>query len=1072
MADTNQKILIDLSVIDNFNESEKKIKSYTSSIKSLKDENAKLKAQQREVEAQLKANLITEAQAEVKLSALTKKIGENTQQVKQRKAEIASEKKAQEDCLASISSLLDTQNELIKTSTSLGETLAKLKESLSDMKGMSLDGFSPDEIASINAEMETLSTAIEVVKEKMNGIGNLQQLKEVETTLGAAAAATTVFSETLALVGVESETLNQVQQTIGKLVTITQSLATISTFLNTVRVKSLLTTKQQSAANIAQAATTAGLTVATSAWAVAQKVLNAAMKAFPLFAIIGGVTALIGGIKSLVSWLWGESDASKEATKALNDYKATVEETQSAIQQINKEEASAVKALKEKHREEILLMQQRGATVEELAQAEIRQQQELTDLTIEESEKREEQLNKEKAANEKAVEKQEAYVTKLDAKAKKSYENMVEWNNRKLSYLKTEEERQQLLDELRDKAYKDAEKERKKLEELTDQQKDLNRQLLDEASIRHRSTNDTLEKSVEQDTKRDKQQQEEAEKQKQRYISVAKQAIQQKKDLSIALLKSEEGYLSEDFNLKQKYDRDIFTLEQNAAKDLLNLQRKNGEIARTEYQYQLDMLTAAETEFRNKQQKEQDNHAKALLKEQGSVQKQLAKLMKDEFKLQRIEVTQEYESTIEDIEALMKKLPQDSEEYKQLAMNIVEVREKMSEDLAAIDKKEADQKSLNAVVEQAKKDADEQLAIYADSEQKKYEIELERLLKIKKAKEELDMDTSKEDSAIKDTESSIEATKLAKIQAEVAAELAAKNLSANERYRITREGLMKERALYEGNAEKQAEIDLRVAALDAEHQEKRKQNLMEYIEFAQEAMGSLFELSNAQDEAKLQKATEQNDQEKQQLKAQLDANLISKDEYNKKVKESDDKLAKEQAKVKRKQAIQEKISALFSAGINTAMSIVASAKPGFPAAIPFVAMSAAMGAMQMAAIMAAPLPKAARGMYLKGASHARGGIQLEAEGGEMVINKKSSGMFAPLLSAINEAGGGVPFVSTSSDGGFAMREYRRNDTQSVTSDAIATAVKEAVQEVKIYTAIEDINKGQAQYAVVANDNIF
>ena len=62
--------------------------------------------------------------------------------------------------------------------------------------------------------------------------------------------------------------------------------------------------------------------------------------------------------------------------------------------------------------------------------------------------------------------------------------------------------------------------------------------------------------------------------------------------------------------------------------------------------------------------------------------------------------------------------------------------------------------------------------------------------------------------------------------------------------------------------------------------------------------------------------------------------------------------------------------------------------------------------------------------------------------------------------------------SSYSDGGFALRDYQRSSTQSLTSDAIASAVKEAVQEVKIYTAIEDINKGQAQYAVIANDNIY
>jgi len=47
---------------------------------------------------------------------------------------------------------------------------------------------------------------------------------------------------------------------------------------------------------------------------------------------------------------------------------------------------------------------------------------------------------------------------------------------------------------------------------------------------------------------------------------------------------------------------------------------------------------------------------------------------------------------------------------------------------------------------------------------------------------------------------------------------------------------------------------------------------------------------------------------------------------------------------------------------------------------------------------------------LDGASHANGGIYMgggvEAEGGEAVINRNSTNKFLPLLSAINEAGGG------------------------------------------------------------------
>ena len=63
------------------------------------------------------------------------------------------------------------------------------------------------------------------------------------------------------------------------------------------------------------------------------------------------------------------------------------------------------------------------------------------------------------------------------------------------------------------------------------------------------------------------------------------------------------------------------------------------------------------------------------------------------------------------------------------------------------------------------------------------------------------------------------------------------------------------------------------------------------------------------------------------------------------------------------------------------------------------------------------------GGVFNGPSHKNGGIQafnknsgkiVEVEGGEAIINKKSSQMFKPILSALNEAGGGIKFA----DGGI------------------------------------------------------
>ena len=89
--------------------------------------------------------------------------------------------------------------------------------------------------------------------------------------------------------------------------------------------------------------------------------------------------------------------------------------------------------------------------------------------------------------------------------------------------------------------------------------------------------------------------------------------------------------------------------------------------------------------------------------------------------------------------------------------------------------------------------------------------------------------------------------------------------------------------------------------------------------------------------------------------------------------------------------------------------------------------------------------KFARGGMVDGASHAQGGVKFavggrvhELEGGEAVINKRSTAMFRNELSSMNQAGGGVKFA----DGGllnspaFAQQQFSRtmgggNGTQKV-----------------------------------------
>nr|DAV17585.1 MAG TPA: chromosome segregation protein [Caudoviricetes sp.] len=134
-----------------------------------------------------------------------------------------------------------------------------------------------------------------------------------------------------------------------------------------------------------------------------------------------------------------------------------------------------------------------------------------------------------------------------------------------------------------------------------------------------------------------------------------------------------------------------------------------------------------------------------------------------------------------------------------------------------------------------------------------------------------------------------------------------------------------------------------------------------------------------------------------------------------------------------------KTVALFNIGLSTAEALakgVASAQAvGFPANIPAIATTIA--AIMANIVKAKQLvskeknPKYADGGEITGPSHASGGVLIEAEGGEGIINKHS--MSNPLLrsiaSAVNVAGGGIPFSNVpiflpGSSGGFDTAELK------------------------------------------------
>ncbi|WP_418513722.1 hypothetical protein [Corallibacter sp.] len=144
----------------------------------------------------------------------------------------------------------------------------------------------------------------------------------------------------------------------------------------------------------------------------------------------------------------------------------------------------------------------------------------------------------------------------------------------------------------------------------------------------------------------------------------------------------------------------------------------------------------------------------------------------------------------------------------------------------------------------------------------------------------------------------------------------------------------------------------------------------------------------------------------------------------------------------------------------------------------------ALGAVAAAAAVAAGIAnvkkilstkaekKYARGGILNGASHAAGGISTpfgELEGGEAVINKRSTAMFAPLLSSLNVAGGGRKFAS----GGILGSTDIPKATSLIDYDLLGSKMAEANQSLPSpVVSVEEINSVNNGLSVIETQATF
>ena len=192
---------------------------------------------------------------------------------------------------------------------------------------------------------------------------------------------------------------------------------------------------------------------------------------------------------------------------------------------------------------------------------------------------------------------------------------------------------------------------------------------------------------------------------------------------------------------------------------------------------------------------------------------------------------------------------------------------------------------------------------------------------------------------------------------------------------------------------------------------KRQQELDEWVENNKDAFDEIADMEKSLSSRRDKLNEMLKMAEGQRYRDILDelANIDKAEENNANSKEA---LMQQQAEMQHKidmaeynGAIMRKAAGITDAVINTALGVT-EALPNFVLA----GIVGALGAIQIGTVSAQPLPpkpekaKFELGGEIIGNSHSRGGVAIEAEGGEYIVNKNAYSKYGGLIRALNESG--------------------------------------------------------------------
>jgi hypothetical protein len=256
--------------------------------------------------------------------------------------------------------------------------------------------------------------------------------------------------------------------------------------------------------------------------------------------------------------------------------------------------------------------------------------------------------------------------------------------------------------------------------------------------------------------------------------------------------------------------------------------------------------------------------------------------------------------------------------------------------------------------------------------------------------------------------------------------------------------------------------------------EERKKTNQQTIDYAFEVadavantLGAIVELQGAQSQARIDEINNTATLEQEAINKSLE----SEADKQRKLDALRLRTSRQIAAEKTKQAKSERALNVFKAVIDTAASITKTgAQLGYPAAIPFQVAAGVIGATQIAAILAQPLPKFKKGGIVGGRSHEAGGTIIEAERGEFVVNRNAVTRHRSELDALNTSSAAFRrliderYVRPALNYYMGKKERAINVNASLNSKGMEKEIKGMRRDLKRNKTIVNINGNDSRYA--------